>query len=116
MTLQKKTLTLLNKLGFAQKIQVASERGIPDILACVNGRFWGVEIKVGTDSVTAIQHAQLCRIAATGGEAWIVCSEGEEMRHITRLDKLDKKCMGIKSSIKVGCYSVFEYYIKETVG
>ena len=46
--------------------------GTPDILACVRGRFIGIEVKAGTNKPTALQLGALERIAAAGGLALVV--------------------------------------------
>jgi hypothetical protein len=50
----------------AYKVEVANERGVPDILVCAKGQFAGVECK-GSDAVSEIQNAQLERISLAGG-------------------------------------------------
>lgn len=42
-------------------------RGIPDILACVNGVFVGVEVKSNTGKVSPLQVATLKSISSHGG-------------------------------------------------
>ena len=51
--------------------------GIPDIIACVNGRFFAFEVKTATGKVTALQKATLQKILASGGTAEIVRSVDE---------------------------------------
>jgi hypothetical protein len=46
--------------------------GIPDILACLHGRFIGIEAKAGTNTPTAIQLANLKKIDAAGGLALVI--------------------------------------------
>lgn len=50
--------------------------GIPDIIACVNGRFVGLEVKLpGRErKLTKLQDHTLQRIAECGGEAHLVVS------------------------------------------
>jgi len=66
------------------KIMQANENGCPDILACVRGRFWGIEIKSGEDKLSPIQHEQLCRIIEVGGVGIVV---GSDVYHAGRLTK-----------------------------
>ena len=56
----------------AYKIEVANERGVPDILMCVNGRFVAIEVKGDDDKLSKIQWVQLDRISKAGGLGWIV--------------------------------------------
>jgi len=63
--------------GIAAFNIVMADRGAPDILACVNGKFMGFEIKGHRDRVTAIQAAQARRIIEAGGECFVVRSLDE---------------------------------------
>ena len=56
----------------AYKIEVANERGVPDILMCVNGRFIAIEVKGDGDKLSPIQRVQLNRINVAGGSGWTV--------------------------------------------
>ncbi len=47
-------------------------RGVPDILACVNGRFVAIEVKSSTGKPTALQVHTCKQITASGGIAVIV--------------------------------------------
>ena len=48
--------------------------GIPDIIACVDGRFFGFEVKTQTGRPTSLQQATIRRINDAGGTALIVRS------------------------------------------
>ena len=48
--------------------------GIPDIIACIDGRFYGFEVKTQTGRPTALQEATIRRINDAGGIALVVCS------------------------------------------
>ena len=48
--------------------------GIPDIIACVDGRFFGFEVKTQTGRPTALQQATIRRINDAGGTALVVRS------------------------------------------
>jgi len=48
--------------------------GVPDIVACINGRFLGIECKAGTNKPTALQVRELERIRMAGGCA-VVANE-----------------------------------------
>lgn len=58
----------------AYKVEIASERGVPDLLFCINGKFIGIEVKGTGDHLTAIQAAQAKRIYEAGGKAFVVKS------------------------------------------
>lgn len=43
--------------------------GVPDIIACTNGRFLAIECKAGTNKPTALQVREIERIRLAGGVA-----------------------------------------------
>jgi pantoate kinase len=45
--------------------------GVPDFLACVNGRFLAVEAKAGKGKTTALQDAHLEKIKTAGGVSMV---------------------------------------------
>ena len=51
--------------------------GIPDIIACVRGRFIAFEVKTATGKATSLQKATLQKILASGGTAAVVRSVDE---------------------------------------
>ena len=48
--------------------------GIPDIIACIGGRFYGFEVKTERGKPTALQEATLRKIQEAGGIAAVVRS------------------------------------------
>jgi Holliday junction resolvase len=46
--------------------------GIPDIVACHLGRFIAIECKAGSNTVTALQEAELKKIDDAGGHALVI--------------------------------------------
>lgn len=46
--------------------------GVPDIVACVNGWFIGIECKAGINKPTALQQNNLNAIKASGGTALVI--------------------------------------------
>jgi len=46
--------------------------GVPDIVACVRGRFVGIECKAGKNRPTEIQLRNLEAIRDNNGHAWVV--------------------------------------------
>lgn len=48
--------------------------GIPDIIACIGGKFYGFEVKTERGKPTALQEAILRKINAVGGIAAVVRS------------------------------------------
>ena len=57
--------------------------GIPDIIACVEGRFFAFEVKTESGKVTPLQAATIQKILAAGGMAAVVRSV-DEVRAILR--------------------------------
>lgn len=51
--------------------------GIPDIIACVQGRFFAFEVKTAYGNVTPLQEATIRKILAAGGTAAVVRSVDE---------------------------------------
>ncbi len=51
--------------------------GIPDIIACVQGRFFAFEVKTASGKATLLQEATLRKILAAGGTAAVVRSVDE---------------------------------------
>lgn len=66
--------------------------GTPDILACINGYFVGIEVKRpdGKGRVTQIQHYQLGRIEQAGGISFIADDWEETKGTIDRIIQLSK--------------------------
>lgn len=58
--------------------------GIPDIIACVEGRFFAFEVKTATGKATPLQKATLQKILASSGTAEIVRSVDEVRAILTR--------------------------------
>lgn len=76
MSLQSKVLRFLERQPdtWVIKVEVANKRGCPDILCCVKGQFYGIEIKEGKQYVSSIQAEQLKRIQAAGGKTMVIRS------------------------------------------
>jgi Holliday junction resolvase len=53
--------------------------GVPDIIACVNGLFVGIECKAGNNKPTALQVREIERIRTAGGCALVVNEENWDM-------------------------------------
>lgn len=55
--------------------------GIPDIIACIDGRFVALEVKTEVGKPTALQEATIRKINTAGGTAMVVRSV-DEVRNI----------------------------------
>ena len=51
--------------------------GIPDIIACINGHFFGFEVKTENGKPTVLQEAMIRKILRAGGTAAVVRSVDE---------------------------------------
>lgn len=51
--------------------------GIPDIIACIDGRFYGFEVKAEGGKPTKLQEVTIRKILAAGGTALVVRSVDE---------------------------------------
>ncbi len=49
----------------------------PDIIACINGHFYGFEVKTDVGKPTKLQEATIRKILASGGTALVVRSVDE---------------------------------------
>lgn len=54
---------------------ISANNGTPDILACLNGRFIGIEAKAGKNKPTDLQTLNLKRIDEAGGLALVINEE-----------------------------------------
>lgn len=87
--IQKKILdTIRVKGGYAIKVISANRNGVPDILACYKGRFFGIEVKGPRGKASAIQLTNLTEIVAAGGKAFIAQSVSEVL---TKLEEIDNE-------------------------
>jgi Holliday junction resolvase len=70
--IQKRILRFLEEAGaYPVKIVTGNRAGIPDILACMAGRFVAIEVKVPGKEATALQAIHLQRIREAGGVAFV---------------------------------------------
>jgi hypothetical protein len=67
--IQNKILLYLNNQPgtWAVKFPAVLQRGLPDIVGCVHGRFMGLEVKRPGRDVTPLQAVTLAKIRRAGG-------------------------------------------------
>lgn len=67
--------------------------GIPDILGCTYGRFFGLEVKMPgkENNLTELQEYALKGILEAGGRAGLVTTVDEAVKEVKRLGKQAKK-------------------------
>ena len=58
--------------------------GIPDIIACIDGHFFGLEVKTDKGKPTKLQESVIRKILAAGGTALVVRSVDEVRAAIDR--------------------------------
>lgn len=76
---------LLDKFGayyFMPATAGYGRSGVPDIVGCLNGRFFAVECKAGNGKVTALQQREIERIRAVYGKAFLVRDDDMELLNI----------------------------------
>ena len=57
--------------------------GIPDLLLCIEGKFYAIELKVGREGPKKIQQYVINKIRAAGGKA-CVCHSVDEVREFLK--------------------------------
>ena len=82
---KKQCKAVLDSIGAYYFFPIASamgRAGVPDIVGCHKGRFFGIECKAGNNKTTGLQDAQLEKIATAGGIAMVVYEHNvESIRH-----------------------------------
>lgn len=58
--------------------------GVPDIVGCFNGRFFGIECKANGNKPTALQQANLQRIKECGGISVVIDENNATEDYIQR--------------------------------
>ena len=79
---KKKVAAALKQLGAYYFYPVTGgygKSGVPDIVGCYNGRFFGIECKAGKGKTTALQDMNLKQITAAGGIAAVVDEDNVHM-------------------------------------
>ncbi len=77
-----KVVTILKQEGvyyFFPATHGYGRSGVPDIVACVQGAFLGIECKAGKNKPTALQVRELERIRTAGGSAIVANEENWDM-------------------------------------
>jgi len=78
-------VTLRKKGGWWCKIHGGpSQRGIPDILGCYNGKFFAFEVKTAKGKLTELQVHNLNRIHRAGGAAKVIRSVEEAINVVDK--------------------------------
>ena len=57
--------------------------GVPDIVGCLHGKFFGIECKAGKNKPTPLQQKNLDNIKAMGGVAMVINEENiDDVRYL----------------------------------
>jgi Holliday junction resolvase len=71
--LQTKLIKALRMHGaYVVKIVAATHAGVPDVLACVKGRFWAFECKSEKGKLSELQYYNLKNVIDAGGRAEVI--------------------------------------------
>ncbi len=63
--------------AWKEHIGMYGTAGIPDVICCLDGRFFAFEVKTADGKPTKLQEATICKILAAGGTALVVRSADE---------------------------------------
>lgn len=72
---KKRVVAVLKELGAYYFYPVTGgygQSGVPDIVGCYQGTFFGIECKAGKNKPTALQEKNLRDIAKSGGTALVI--------------------------------------------
>ena len=78
---KRKVLDILTANGAYYTMPVTGgygRSGVPDIIACLHGRFLAIECKAGNNKPTALQEKALADIQKAGGSAMVVNEDNFE--------------------------------------
>lgn len=59
--------------------QYASRKGIPDWVACIKGKFIGIEVKTDVGKLSKLQAHELSKIRAAGGLSYTIYGKDDKM-------------------------------------
>lgn len=84
----KKRLVEAGAYFFMPRGTVYGRRGVPDVVGCINGRFFAIEVKAGKNKPTKLQQLEHDAIRAVGGVALVVNEANidmfiDELRELT---------------------------------
>jgi len=91
---KRKVTTLLKAQGvyyFFTQSGGFGKSGVPDIIACIRGRFLAIECKAGDNQPTPLQQAQMKAISKAGGVAMVI-NEDKLQELISMVQYLKNGC------------------------
>ena len=78
---KRKVSTILKNLGAYYFYPVTGgygTSGVPDIVGCYRGSFFGIECKAGKNKPTPLQQLALDNISKQGGIAMVICEDNTD--------------------------------------
>lgn len=87
-TIENQIKRYLDRLGcWYMKVHGSAfqKAGVPDLIACIGGRFVGIEIKRPGGKLSALQQLQIDEINRNGGCAFVAYSVEDVRREIEKL-------------------------------
>lgn|SRR5574343_808509 len=88
-SLQSKIIKYLKENGcYVVKVVTATRAGVPDILACYNGMFIGIEAKLNPKDITELQKYNIDKIKEAGGVALCISNMEQVYRLMLELNKV----------------------------
>lgn len=87
---KRKVSTILKNLGAYYFYPVTGgygTSGVPDIVGCYRGSFFGIECKAGKNKPTPLQQLALDNISKQGGIAMVICEDntGKVVEELTSI-------------------------------
>ena len=83
---KKKVVAILKEMGAYYFYPVTGgygQSGVPDIVGCYQGRFFGIECKAGKNKPTPLQDKNLKQIAEAGGVSLVINEDNiEDARNV----------------------------------
>lgn len=79
--------TVPNCFAFKEHGGLYGTAGLPDIIACINGRFFAFEVKTLSGKMTKLQEATIKKIHRAKGEAFKVTSVEDVKQILERLEE-----------------------------
>jgi Holliday junction resolvase len=85
----RKLLTESGVYNFMPATHGYGRSGVPDIIACINGKFLAIETKAGKGTTTALQKRELDLIRKSGGVAMVINEDNldELMLYLASFDE-----------------------------
>ena len=75
-------LKTIDRLWFFMPVPTGyGVRGLPDFVGCYRGRFFAIEAKSGTGTVSPWQHKMAENITMAGG-VWLLVRDVEQIKHV----------------------------------